>query len=72
MQIDVMAMGGASITLDVAYYYFTVEQHGNVTHVNYATDDPTGPFNQHMGDFASFRGTMPGYLYIPVPHNATP
>lgn len=72
MLIDVMTQSGASITLDVAYYYFSVDNSGNVTNVNYAYDDPTGPYSQHMGDFTSFKMSHPNYLLIPVPHNATP
>lgn len=72
MEIDVTTVAGAHITIDVAYYYFTVDHSGNVTHVNYAYDDPTGPYSQHVGDFTSFQSAHYRYLLIPVPHNATP
>ncbi len=70
MNVQLTNTSGMSVDLNVVYYYFSLDQFQNVTHVNYAYDDPAGPYSQHMGDFNSFKMSMPGYLFIPVPANA--
>jgi len=67
MNVQLTSTSGMSMDINVMYYYFTMDQFQNVTHVNYAYDDPTGPYSQNIGDFATFKSMNPGYLYIPVP-----
>jgi len=67
MQIDVTAMSGASISLDVVYYYFTIDNAGIVTNVNYCYNDPCGTYSTYPGDFNNFKAGHSGYLFIPVP-----
>lgn len=70
MNLNVGSASGLTIDVPVVYYYFTLDQSQNVTAVNYAYDDPSGPYNQNFGDFATFKSSYPGYLYIPVPSSA--
>ncbi len=70
MKLSVTSIAGAEITLDVMYYYFSIDSLETVTHVNYCPDSPAGPYSQYTGDFNSFQTTYMGYLFIPVPKNA--
>ena len=71
MRVDVMTQSGAYIEIDVVYYYFSIDNTGTVTEVNYSISDPNGPFSGHSGDFNSFKASYHGFLFIPVPRGAT-